>query len=315
MNDIKLDSYLTGVKCEFERDALKQTNIYWDDPICGTYSITDDASRELDSTIENKRKITNVLAQSKCRGIYVPIRITLNNHGKDGDWNLETIQGLLSQYPISPIEMLDEALVNISYLIKHPSESISINKNRFFWYLYSFNYESSFYMLQQLEGLGCIKFLSKGLREAIITIEAGGWKRLSELRNSFGKDRKQAFIAMWFDRTMDSFYLEGIKPAIEHDGTKCLRIDLQEHNNKICDEIIAEIRRSSYLVADFTGNRGGVYYEAGFAYGLGIPVIWTIHKDHLNDVHFDTRQYNHIVYETEKELKERLLSRIKATII
>jgi len=120
---------------------------------------------------------------------------------------------------------------------------------------------------------------------------------------------------MWFDQRMNQFFNNGIKPAIEHDGTKCSRIDLLQHNNKICDEIIAEIRRSSYLVADFTGNRGGVYFEAGFAYGLGIPVIWTIRKDHLDDVHFDTRQYNHIVYETEEELKEKLLNRIKATII
>ena len=74
---------------------------------------------------------------------------------------------------------------------------------------------------------------------------------------------------MWFDKTMDNFFFNGIQPAIEHDGTKCIRIDFKEHNNKICDEIIAEIRRSRYLVADFTGNRGGVYYEAGFAYGLG----------------------------------------------
>ncbi|QOJ22298.1 MAG: nucleoside 2-deoxyribosyltransferase [Gammaproteobacteria bacterium] len=138
---------------------------------------------------------------------------------------------------------------------------------------------------------------------------------LSQLQKNLNKFRKQAFVAMWFDKTMDSFYQNGIKLAIEADGTKCMRIDLHEHNNKICDEIIAEIRRSNYLVADFTGNRGGVYYEAGFAYGLGIPVIWTVHQNDLASVHFDTRQYNHIVYETEEQLKERLLNRIKATIV
>ena len=47
------------------------------------------------------------------------------------------------------------------------------------------------------------------------------------------------------------------------------------------------------MVADFTCEkgkvRGGVYYEAGFAQGIGIPVIWTVAKDSLDDVHFDTR--------------------------
>lgn len=73
---------------------------------------------------------------------------------------------------------------------------------------------------------------------------------------------------MWFDKEMDSFYQNGIKPAIEADGTKCIRIDLQEHNNKICDEIIAEIRRSNYLVADF------LVIEAVFIMKLGLHLDW-----------------------------------------
>lgn len=68
------------------------------------------------------------------------------------------------------------------------------------------------------------------------------------------------------------------------------------------------------MIADFTGNRNGVYFEAGFAMGLGIPVIWTCRKDHIDNVHFDTRQYNHIVWETPEELREKLTYRIEATI-
>ena len=56
-----------------------------------------------------------------------------------------------------------------------------------------------------------------------------------------------------------------------------MRIDQKEHLNRIDDEIIAEIRRTRFLVADCTqgetGPRGGVYYEAGFAHGLKIPVV------------------------------------------
>jgi hypothetical protein len=83
------------------------------------------------------------------------------------------------------------------------------------------------------------------------------------------------------------------------------------------DEIIAEIRRSRFLVADFTqgkdGARGGVYYEAGFAHGMNIPVIFTAKKGEAKP-HFDTRQFNHIFWETPKELCERLANRISATI-
>ena len=128
----------------------------------------------------------------------------------------------------------------------------------------------------------------------------------------------QAFIAMWFDGSMEDAYEKGIAPAVREAGYDPLRIDRKDHNNKIDDEIIAEIRRSRFLVADFTqgetGARGGVYYEAGLAHGLNIPVIFTCREDALDDVHFDTRQYNHITWKTPEELRERLVQRISATI-
>ena len=105
-----------------------------------------------------------------------------------------------------------------------------------------------------------------------------------------------------------------IFPAIEQTGFKPIRIDNKEHNNDINDEIIGEIRSSKFIVADFTGSRGGVYYEAGFAYGFNIQVIHTCKKDHLKNVHFDINHRNIIVWETGEELYKGLLNRIKATI-
>jgi len=84
----------------------------------------------------------------------------------------------------------------------------------------------------------------------------------------------------------------------------------------IDDEIIATIRRSKFLVSDFTGQRGGVYFESGFALGFGLRVIWTCRADELSAVHFDNRQYNFLVWEREKlsDLAKRLQNRIEATI-
>ena len=125
----------------------------------------------------------------------------------------------------------------------------------------------------------------------------------------------QVFVAMWFDNQMDEIYTNGIKAGIEESGHyKAKKINDVEHNNKICDEIISEIRRSCFVVADFTGSRGGVYFEAGFAQGLGLPVIWTVRNDWIDKIHFDTRQYNHIVYESAMDLKVKLSQRISATI-
>jgi hypothetical protein len=144
-----------------------------------------------------------------------------------------------------------------------------------------------------------------------------GWLKIEELSRRRA-DTSQVFVAMWFNQATDEAYRSGIVPAIEELGYLPLRIDGKEHVNKIDDEIIAEIRRSRFLVADFTCEkervRGGVYFEAGYALALPIPVIWTCRKDSMNDVHFDTRQYNHIVWETPPDLYRLLKARIGAVI-
>ena len=131
-------------------------------------------------------------------------------------------------------------------------------------------------------------------------------------------DSSQAFVAMWFNNSTNAAYERGIEPAIKEAGYNPLRIDRKEHVNKIDDEIIAELRRSRFLVADFThgndGARGGVYYEAGFAHGLGLPVIFACSEDSVKTLHFDTNHYNHIVWKTPEGLREMLKNRILAVI-
>lgn len=157
----------------------------------------------------------------------------------------------------------------------------------------------------------------KGMTLFVFSVTVAGYSHLAELRQRIS-DSSQAFVAMWFDPSLDDAWEVGIEPAIEDAGYTALRIDKKEHMNRIDDEIIAEIRRSKFLVADFTegdsGARGGVYYEAGFAHGLNIPVIFTCRKDSLEKVHFDTRQYAHIVWSNPEELRPLLARRISAVL-
>jgi hypothetical protein len=67
-------------------------------------------------------------------------------------------------------------------------------------------------------------------------------------------------------------------------------------------------------VADFTGHRGGVYFEAGFAMGLGLPVFFTCRNTELEKLHFDVRQYNTIDWSDASDLSSRLQVRIEAVI-
>jgi hypothetical protein len=161
-------------------------------------------------------------------------------------------------------------------------------------------------------------------------LTASGWTKFDELQRTSGSS-SQAFVAMWFSPELDVVYEKGFYAAIEDAGYAPMRIDRAEHNNKIDDEIIAEIRRSRFVVADFTSEiverknsegqtikdthaRGGVYFEAGFARGLGKEVIWCVREDVLPLVHFDTRQFSHIVWKDIADLREKLSRRISATI-
>jgi len=148
-----------------------------------------------------------------------------------------------------------------------------------------------------------------------LVVTPQGWDFLDNLKTSETKS-ETAFVAMWFDPSVHTAWLEAIGPGIEGAGYEPIRIDKVEHNNRIDDEIVAAIRACRFLVADFTGQRGGVYYEAGLAHGLGKQVIWLCQEDDLAKVHFDTRQYNFIVWKPDElpELKARLRNRIEATL-
>ncbi len=175
------------------------------------------------------------------------------------------------------------------------------------------------YLLKYIQQRGWMEAVGSLRDQSIYSLTMDGHARLAELEGRVtGSSR--AFVAMWFDPSMDHAWEHGIKLGIEDAGYVPIRIDKSEFNDRIDDEIIAEIRRSRFLVADFTQDedhaRGGVYYEAGFAHGRGLPVIFTCRKDVIDKglIHFDTRQYNDIVWTTPAELRKRLAERIAATI-
>ena len=120
----------------------------------------------------------------------------------------------------------------------------------------------------------------------LVTTE--GLEFLQEKRKN--QESKKVFVAMWFNEKVDFIYEQAVEPAIRECNYEPERIDRVEHNNIIDDEIIANIKQSKFIIADFTAEkdkpRGGVYYEAGFADGLGIPVIFLFKSLLINKIYF-----------------------------
>jgi hypothetical protein len=165
------------------------------------------------------------------------------------------------------------------------------------------------YFVQELLRRG---YLDGDLGGLALTMSA--WERLEEIKKAAHASIR-CFVAMWFDDSMKNTYEQAIAAAISDAGYEPLRIDRHEHVNRIDDEIIGQIRRSRFMVADFTGQRHGVYFEAGLMLGTGRTVIWMCRKDELareGGLHFDVRQFNFIAYESDDDARKRLRDRILA---
>lgn len=174
-------------------------------------------------------------------------------------------------------------------------------------------------VVEQLANAGMVQLRGSGPARFSLRLTEQGWRRATGISTARRSDR--AFVAMWFDRTMRPAYTEGIAAALdacgysrpfrtddpEHDA----RAGSPEHDNRIDNRVMAEIRRARFIVADATGARQSVYYEAGFAEGLGVPVIWTCRRDHESQLSFDTRQVAHILWSTPSELCTELVAKIE----
>ena len=125
--------------------------------------------------------------------------------------------------------------------------------------------------------------------------------------------RNQIFVAMMFSADMSSIYENGYKAVIQSLNYAAMRIDEKDYTGLIINEITSEISNSVALIADLTGNRGGVYYEAGIARGLQlcnhpIKLILTCKQDFFDKekVHFDVSGDKILLYESENDLKTKL---------
>jgi len=155
--------------------------------------------------------------------------------------------------------------------------------------------------------------LASGDGSISVAVSPYGWKYLDEYEQR-AIELSQAYVAMSFSESMNKVWERAIKPAINEAGYKACRIDAKQHTDKINAKIIAEIRNSLFVVAEVTEHKRVVYFEAGYAIGRNLPVIWCVRKDDLDNVHFDTRQYNHVVWKTTDELKEKLYDVICAVV-
>lgn len=253
---------------------------------CGTFTTTEEAREELWSSRVDDAQ-----------------RSTLSGHLHEHQgmrFTSRTLPRLLAMRPLSVAEKGDRLLAHLARkhpvpgrLIKLQCDSPSILAETHTWDLTELSYLARDFLVGgvgYLKGTGSLHLSNNAME---VQIAPAGWTRLAALRDQPASGRI-GFIAMWFHPELNSLRDGGLVAAVTDAGYEPKVINLHEHINRIDDEIVSLIRQSTFVVADFTGSRGGVYFEAGLAMGLGLPVIWTCKQSTLEKgrLHFDVNHFN-----------------------
>jgi hypothetical protein len=275
---------------------------------CGTFRVSDAAKHALEGAYWTDRRwmLSGVTRRASDNGSPLELRSD----------NLEEF-ARFAQVPATPFEAMDGMMRLISTRVRDIVGRCVLDIDHDYPLTYSAGPHEFTHVMVLLESRGLIGRVGNAAREGRVEIALGldGWSEIDRLRRT-SPNSDQAFVAMSFDDDMRSLFSDAIKPALEATGYQPFRVDNRPHNEKIDDRIVAEIRQSGLVVADFTRQKNGVYWESGFAQGLGIPVIRTCNSDDLkaNKLHFDTRQYLHVEWASEAELRQKLELHIRATI-
>lgn len=152
-------------------------------------------------------------------------------------------------------------------------------------------------------------------RKVQVTLLEAGW----DLSKSLGKQNQESdkgFIAVWFDDSMNES-ITAAEQAIAEVGYRAVCIRDEHFSERIMDKALSEIRRSRFIVVDLTGARASVYFEAGFAHGLGIETIY-VYKEQQPEkdspLDFYVRHYQCHKYKDATDLKDVLKTAISARI-
>lgn len=275
---------------------------------CGTCSITDECLREI--TPEFCPYVSAATRQASDAGRPLPLLMP-------GTW-LEFVEPHVSTSVSGKVETL---LMALAKRCKRPGRYVDVTYDLDFPICDAGDAEELKIYLEHLKAkrlifTHAVTYPSGMSEELGLTID--GWDKV-EPRLVRGGTPGRCFVAMWFDPLMHEAYDLGFAPGIRDAGFEPFKIDDKRSNKGITDEIKAEVRMAQFIVADFTagdtGQRGGVYFEAGFAQGLGREVIWCCRADQMEKVHFDVKHFGHVVWDHPADLRVKLAQSIRANII
>ena len=324
MNDNQVLCPICGNNAKFYHTHNRNQTIY-DCEICGGYSIEDDNFSLISNNILSSFLYYNCNLFSPIEErqffYYIGSEAYFDLIHKENPKSiLIKIEAIINWYPKNFSEKIDNILLGLAKISKYDGNTVFLIDE----ISYSLFFVNRFYGEKKLSKEECEeqinyiatymaeqKYLKKELSSIILLPE--GLRRIDELQKSQSSS-KQAFIAMSFSDHMKEVQ-EKIEEGIRLSGYVPHVMNKSEHNNQIVPEILYQIKQSKFVVADFSTNNNGAYYEAGYAAGLGKEVIHICNNDKFKeDGHFDIKQKSTILWKNIDDIPNALHKRIEATI-
>lgn len=150
------------------------------------------------------------------------------------------------------------------------------------------------------------------------TLTFAGWEQYESLRRG-GPVYRKAFMAMKFGDPLLDQVLEAVfKPSALRAGFDLFKLTDRPKAGLIDNRMRAEIQACDFVVADLSHDNLGAYWEAGYAEGLGKPVIYTCEKTKFEaaKTHFDTNHHLTILWDQASpgDCSQEFVATIRATL-
>jgi len=306
------DKYSTFIS---EHQSQKETcKCRW----CGDYTITEDVKEflsDLPPKERKKYKIQFYIREQNDKFSINPVELTVENVKNILSLPDKTIKkqfnllllNIFEKYPfINPYILNGQELEHLR-VKSHVKEYHTLSK------LFEKAYNEKF--LNQ-EGRFESTFIPKTI--TIARVKDFTFKGLEyvELLKEKNTNSKKVFLAYKFEDNIRDFFNElsdDIRSKLEYEPI-VVNQSTTSHDEKIGDKIIGELKSCRFLIADLSYHSNNVYYEIGYAMGMGIPAILTCKKEFMDNLAFDISQYPVFEWSNENELKEKVIDRIKAIL-
>ncbi|EAR10010.1 nucleoside 2-deoxyribosyltransferase [Reinekea blandensis] len=282
-------------------------------PICGQYIVSGTVKAVLeqkDLTVVDRAKLS--------------FKTRLFDDNQIVEYRISTydIQNIDETKLPNPFEQLNLLVRYLGHKQQHPADYVGIDASFDYPVIGAVDQQGMIYILSEALNRGIIQsdytnLDSSDLNDEVkLVLTLDGWD-IFEKSKTGSEDFSYAFLAMKFNEpVLEHFVSNTLKPGCSNLNLEVRDLRESTEAGLIDARMLVEIQNSSVVIADLTHANNGAYWEAGYATGLGKPVIYMCEKSAFNGVHFDTAHHYTLVWDKEKpqDCVEELQAVIRNTL-